>query len=515
MTGSVREGPSSSLPTPVDGASWARLAPGMLLVEPIRELLRFIPLLLVLVFAGRAGDSGPPWGLIGAAAVIALGVTRWLTTRYRIGPALVEVRTGLLQRRHLTVPRDRVRTVEVSAHPLQRVLGLVKLTIGTASSHHGAHHLELDGVRANTVDAMRVELLRRASPTMQEQVGQPDEPAAQTVVELDRRWIWYAPATLSGVVTGAFLIGLGWRLANEANVDPGRISLIPRVLRSVRENPWWIDVLIGVAGLAVAVSVLSLAGYLISFWGYRVTRQPGGTLQISRGLLTTRTTAVEGRRLQGVDRAEPLLLRWVGGARSQIIATGVRHREQDRGGSLLVPPAPLRTVMAVEDAVAGPAAGSVTVVGHGPAARRRRYARALGAALLLLAAVAGLGWRAGWPGWPGVALPAAVPVLLAACLLARDRARNLGHRLSDGQLITTQGSLVRHRRVLAVRGVIGLTVRQSVFQRRAGLVTVIATTAAGAQRYAVHDVPTDVAGDLMVGLLPATAQLLDQLSPAG
>ena len=43
---------------------WRRLAPGMLLVEPVREVIKFIPMLIVLIFAGRAGESGPPWGLI-------------------------------------------------------------------------------------------------------------------------------------------------------------------------------------------------------------------------------------------------------------------------------------------------------------------------------------------------------------------------------------------------------------------------------------------------------------------
>ena len=67
---------------------WRRLATGMLLVEPVRELIKFIPMLVVLIFAGRAGESGPPWGLIGTAAVIALGITRWLPwSAIRIPPS--------------------------------------------------------------------------------------------------------------------------------------------------------------------------------------------------------------------------------------------------------------------------------------------------------------------------------------------------------------------------------------------------------------------------------------------
>ena len=143
---------------------WRRLATGMLLVEPVRELIKFIPMLMVLIFAGRAGESGPPWGLIGTAAVIALGISRWLTTRYRITPTVVEVRRGLLQRKHLTVPRDRIRTVDVSAHPLQRVL-----QAGEGGDRHrhrrisGAEALKLDGLPASAAGPLRAELLHRVS----------------------------------------------------------------------------------------------------------------------------------------------------------------------------------------------------------------------------------------------------------------------------------------------------------------------------------------------------------------
>ena len=216
----------------------------MLLVEPARELIKFIPMLIVLVFAGRAGDSGPPWGLIGTAAVIALGISRWVTTRYRITPTVVEVRRGLLQRKHLTVPRDRVRTVDVSAHPLQRLLRLVKVEIGTGTSHHGAEALALDGLRAAAAASLRAELLHRcterhpdrsestacgpASTTPASAAPRPPNPGAAAnrpdpeadpeteLARLDPRWISYAPATLSGVVTAAVLIGFGWRILNEA-----------------------------------------------------------------------------------------------------------------------------------------------------------------------------------------------------------------------------------------------------------------------------------------------------------
>jgi putative membrane protein len=61
---------------------------------------------------------------------------------------------------------------------------------------------------------------------------------------------------------------------------------------------------------------------------------------------------------------------------------------------------------------------------------------------------------------------------------------------------------VRRRSMLACDGIIGWNLRQSFFQRRAGLATLVATTAAGRQRYAVLDVPLDEAVRLADRALP-------------
>ncbi len=96
----------------------------------------------------------------------------------------------------------------------------------------------------------------------------------------------------------------------------------------------------------------------------------------------------------------------------------------------------------------------------------------------------------------------AVPVAIA---LALDAYRSLGHSLHGAFLVARGGSLRRSTVALQRRGIIGWTVRQSVFQRRAGLVTVRATTAAGAGAYAIRDVGTgtglDVADAAVPGLL--------------
>jgi putative membrane protein len=79
---------------------------------------------------------------------------------------------------------------------------------------------------------------------------------------------------------------------------------------------------------------------------------------------------------------------------------------------------------------------------------------------------------------------------MACCVfLASDRVRALGHRVDGRWLVAGAGSLERRRDCLATAGIIGWTVRQSLLQRRAGVATLVAATAAGAKRYSLIDVP--------------------------
>jgi putative membrane protein len=140
--------------------------------------------------------------------------------------------------------------------------------------------------------------------------------------------------------------------------------------------------------------------------------------------------------------------------------------------------------------VPDPTAAALVV--HGPRARRRRYNRAVGLTLAVVALlVAGALW-AGLPAWPWWVAVAALPV---AAAVAQDRYRGLGHTVvpagpeSAGYLVTRHGSLDRRTAALRTDGIIGWRVRQSFFQRRGGLATLTATTAGGHGAYHVLDVP--------------------------
>jgi putative membrane protein len=249
----------------------------------------------------------------------------------------------------------------------------------------------------------------------------------------------------------------------------------------------------------VFVAIASTVGYVLAFWGFTLTRHSAGTLHITRGLITSRATSIEERRLRGVELSAPFSLRAVGGARCIAIATGLRvGRGAERGGSLLLPPAPEAEAERVATDVLRTAAPiKATLVAHGPRATRRRYTRALSVVVILILLVLAARWLLDAPDWAWQAALVLIPIGLA---LAVDRARQLGHALVDGWLVTQQGSLVRRRSTLAGDGIIGWNVSRSFFQRRAGLATLTATTAAGRQHFEVLDVELGRA----IGLADAT-----------
>lgn len=488
-------------------AEWRRLSPRMLLIHPIREVGRFIPALLAILFAGSSSGQGHWWSLGALVIVVVLSVLRWFTTRYQITPEQIQLRTGLFRRRTMAAPADRVRTVDVTAHALHRALGLARVAIGTGTSDRKREGLVLDGLSARAAGQLRAELLHR-SPVAPQQPSPvapsgtadaapagyrppPDAPE-QVIARLDPAWVRYAPFTLSGALTGLALAGFVWRIINQTRVNLERIGVIHSAGDHLRHTAAWLDAVQLTVGILVFITVLSIGGYVLAFWNFVLSRHTGGTLHIARGLITSRAISIEERRLCGVEISEPLLLRAVGGARLLVVATGLRvGRGAERGGTLLLPPAPADVARHVTAAVLGTGQPlQATLIAHGPAARRRRLVRAVSGWLLLTAVLALAWWAGPVPLW-AVLVAAGLTVLSVP--LGHSRYRNLGHALTPDYLVTRFGSLARRHVLLQRSAVIGWNLRQSIFQRRAGLITLEATTAAGKQGYRCTDLTAETA----------------------
>lgn len=531
MTGP--DAPAVGTGTPPDEVEWRRLPVQMLLVGPATALLRLAPALVVLVlFGAGSGNSTQVW-IAGAAVVVtvAAGVVRWRTTRYRITDERVELHSGLLIRQRRSVPRDRIRTVDLTAPLLHRIVGLSVVKVGSGQSRSDAG-LDLDAVTTDEAERLRRELLARpttaAGPATAAAGTDPggtgtapvgvdgrdadgngsaggpadqEEPAGEELDRIDWSSLRYAPLTVSSLAAIGALAGAGWNLLNETGLDPRSLPGADTVAGELATAPVWATVLVAVGALLLVMVVGSIVLFVERWWDYRLSREPDGTLRVRRGLLTKRSLSVSEQRLRGVTVSEPLLVRALGGgAQAGALAVGLAGDDADSGSGALGPPVRRAHAHAVA-ATATRATGPVTdgpLRAHPPRARTRRLVRAVGPALVPAAALGVFAWfdAAVWP------VVISATLVLLALPLALDRYRALGHRLDEHYLVARHGSLLRTTTALRRDGVIGWRMRQSLFQRRAGVLTLEATTAAGGGSVQVLDLDPADAVALMAAVTP-------------
>lgn len=475
---------------------WQRLDKRMLLVHPVNEAVKVLPVLLISVILGSQSGNHL-FGVGVLAIVVVFAILRWFTTSYRIGPVHVQLRTGVLQRKLLSVPRTRIRSVDIEAGVLHRVLGLSILRIGTGQKAGEGEKFELNALDAKAVPELREQLLQRVTRTSDAPDGPP--PVETEIAHWQTSWVRFAPFSFTGIVTIAaavgvvFQYGLGQRLADS--------SVISNSIDSAERFGIVVVVLVGLFVLLIVASLFACARYLIAYGNLTVT-DDSTRLHVAHGLLRTRSTTLDRNRLRGTSLSEPLLLRVVRGARLDAIMTGVSAEKKE--SSLLLPQAPAFEARRMMRVVLGDAGlhadAEKPLERHGPAARRRRYVRAVVPVVVLLVALA-VAESFGAP-IPPLAWIVGVLLLVGAAFIGWDRYRSLGHAALPGWLVTQHGSLDRSRHSLESAGIIGWTVRQTFFQRRAGVATIVAATPAGVGHYEVLDIPVEQAWSLIDAVTP-------------
>ncbi|MEU4231520.1 PH domain-containing protein [Nonomuraea sp. NPDC026600] len=485
--------------------SWRRLSSRSLGASSVLSLAIVAPVVTVLARAligldwpaGATVAAGAGAAALIVAGVLAYDVARLRSTRWRLTTERLELRSGIAVRQHRSIPRDRVRSVDLRADPVRRVFGLTVVKVGTGEHAGEGTELTLDPLPRREAEELRRTLLRTGAVPLGD---------GGAVAELRWAWIWYAPLTVWSFAGGALVLGAFYKLLDAFGVNLFTTGTASDAWGWVTGRPWS-----AVPLLVAANVVVGVAGAMLLFaesWGrYRLEREPG-RLRLRRGLLTSRSLTLEERRLRGVELSEPLLLRLGGGARVKAVATGLGKAAENETEDVaaLTPPLPRALAEQIADRVASlgrseAAAGPwrAGLVAHPVAARRRRVVRAL-ATVAALAALPPLLWA--WPGgwiWPAAVLAIGFP---AGLWLAGDAYRGLGHALDPRHLVTRRGSAARRTVALDRSGIVGWTIEQSFFQRRAGLLTLSATTAAGDGHYDVVDIGTGDGLDLAARAVP-------------
>jgi putative membrane protein len=471
----------------------------MLLVHPVHEVLRQLPLLIGSVVLGSA-TGNPLWSVAALALMIVFGIARFFTTTYRIDAEQIQRREGVLQRSVLSVPRNRIRSVSTDARVLHRLLGLTVVKVSTGREAKGDAEFALDAVRSDEVPGLRAILLADSLPDSLE-AGENATPPERVLARWQPSWLRYSPLSFTGLAMIAAAFGVIYQTGAVAALEDS--PLAQQGLDAAERLGVVATVVVAVLTVLILGVLLSVLRSLVTFGNLVLSRRDekgAGVLHLQHGLLRVREHTFDMRRLRGGTIRQPLLVRAFGGARLDAVMTGVDGSGE---ASLLLPPCPAATAEAVLTELIGqPDVVSGELRHHGSAATRRRWTRALTFPALLAAGLATTAFVAAVPPWAWVLCGV---VTVAGVFLAADRSRALGHRVGDGWLVARSGSLDRRRDCLAAAGIIGWTARQTLFQRRAGVATLIAATPAGVKGYRVLDVPAELAWSVAAAASPWVA----------
>jgi putative membrane protein len=487
---------------------WPALAGGYGLGDG--RLVRMLP-----IFAAALAIPA----LLGAALTYAL--CRWRLT----GDELL-LRTGVLLRRDRVIPLARVQNVEVRQSVFHRMAGVAEVRVETAGSGSEAEAV-LSVLAVREAQSVRAELLarRRAPASMavgEDVVGDVDGAAATPALR--------PPVPpLARLSTGDVL--LAGATANEAGViaaalagalqfaDDVPLPLFARVGDRVVERAADALVLWGV-GLALVLLVagwlISIAGAVARYHGFTLSVD-GGELRKRYGLLTVHEASVPLHRVQAVRVEESLPRRLLGLASLSIETAGGTPGERG-GAEAFVPIAPRAEVGRLVRGIFGDADADVPLRPVHPRARRRLTARYL--ALLLVA------WTPFWAArWlevqpAGTMAPWLALLLPVAWLAAGWEYRGRGWALPPGYVLARSGMLTRVTWIIPDRRLQTLHLRDTLFQRRHGLATILVDTAAGGRQAAIVDLAEPEARRLLDEMAARVAaahrppQPLDRVSPA-
>jgi len=439
------------------------------------------------------------WGGVAVftAAVIVLGTLAWFRYVYRLAANVMHVEHGLIIRKRLTIPRDRVQSVDTSAGIVQRLFGVQKLVIETAGSRKP--EVVMSAVSAAEAERIRAALVKdvpaAAAPGGSPEI-RPDAPASAAPPGVGD--VVYRVPTgrilLYSATSGRIFLSLVIIMALYSQVEDwlGNLGLFDSVAPEALLPSSAADWAKLAAAAFVLIWLLGTAVITVKEYGFTIERH-GGKLLIRRGLLERKQFSVAIERIQAIHVHQNLLRRLFGCA-SVSLVTFASIRNDGQIHSLLCPLIPMRDLPGLLESFTPEAVWPDRFERPGREALTGHVALPLAVSVAL--AVPGWIWIPGGYGWTALALPA------AALLYGVLRHRQAGWHLRDDQIVVRFGGFSLQLAVIPRRRIQWFRLKVSPLQARRGLATLQLVTASSAfaAAWKIRHIPRRTAEEMMFRL---------------
>jgi putative membrane protein len=304
---------------------------------------------------------------LGIAIVLTIlfvfSVLTYLRFRFRLSDSELQVRAGVLHKKHLDLPFNRVQSVKVVQPIIFRVFGFAVLQFDSAGSAKEEATLaalpleQAQALKAFVLDAQQ----QKDAPSTESQDKSPDILCTRTLYDLiihgltsNRVWI------LLGATT-PFLEKGFTTLAKTLESNGMEIS---QAVNNYAQIWWHLGLLIigGVVLLFLTVAALSIIGAIVLFYGYTLVKDNDRYIRKS-GLFTVQEVSVKHARLQIIRMSQSWLDRLFGRFNFYYFAnsSGVIGQDTARGADRIAVPSITypQGMDLLNDAMAGNKLGSI------------------------------------------------------------------------------------------------------------------------------------------------------------
>lgn len=272
-----------------------RLHPVAAITGLLSALREFIVPFVLIYFFGREGGSYQWFFALAIIIPAFLGVGRWLRFRYQFEGSTLKIEEGLLVQKKVTIPKNRVQSIDVSAGLVQRLFGLVSVKIQTAGNDEAA--VDLNAVTKEEADLVISILSKDSSGLEQETIPQETEPSFS--LEFNQ----LLAAGMSSGKIGVILSVVGVFLS--------QMDAFLEVEDMFYRLEGWLPQLAQSTVLLVVSAVLltwifSILGTIFSFYGFVLIKKEH-ELVVRYGLLKKKQVSVPFNRIQAVRFSEGIL----------------------------------------------------------------------------------------------------------------------------------------------------------------------------------------------------------------
>ena len=447
---------------------------------------------------------------LGVLAIVASGVLQYWFFRFKIQDDRILIRQGVLKKTSLDLPFDRVQGINVERSLVDRILGLVTVSLDTAGSA-GAEG-QLPSVNTELADLLRVRVGARQRARSADAVGGGDEQPTGVAAERGTRG---RPGLVGArevllKLTGGDMVRIGLSNRNMLFVVAflGAFNeflgfaedTLDSAFESAETALSGMDDLVRtslVAGFVLVVLclvlVLAIGGAFLRYHNFTLWRE-GTAFRSRAGLLTQKEVVVEAAKIQQLTLTQSLMMRIFRRHRLRALPASLLPG-QGSEAAVAAGLAELLEVPALQDhqaedlrsRVFGHEGTGLTLRPHDKAFTHisPHYIRALTLRISAVFAVIGatiLIPLAGFAFARGAAIAVLIGWLLSiplAALIAWQLWRRQAYLHDDDGLASRGGFIGRRVDAFLFRKAQSVTVTQSPLQRRKGLATLQVQLASG------------------------------------